>query len=265
MPALSDHLENKLLDHLLGGGDYSPASTHYVALYTAAPSDSGGGTEVSGGSYARSAMANNTSTWPTAAAGTKSNGSAITFPTATANWGTVTHFGIRDASSGGNLLAWGALTSSAVVNNGDTIAFDAGSLIISLGGALGNSVRNGLLDLAFGAVSYTRPSSVYAALFTAPPNAGGGGTEISGGAYSRVTISNNGSNFPAASGGSKSNGAQITFPTATGPWGTVTDTALFDSFSGGNILLFGELTASRSISAGNTFRFAASSFTPSLD
>ncbi len=265
MPALSDHLENKLLDHLLGGGDYTPAATHYIALYTAAPSDSGGGTEVSGGGYARAAVTNNLSNWPAASDGAKSNGSVVTFPTASASWGTVTHFGIRDASSGGNLLAWGALTSSALVDTGDTISFDEGGLAISLGGAFGTSVRSGLLDLAFAGLSYARPSTVYAALYTSPPSASGGGTEVATGSYARVAIPNNGSNFPSASSGSKSNGTQFTFPTATSAWGTVTDAALLDSSSGGNILLFGSLTTSRTIASGNTFRFAASAFTPSLD
>jgi hypothetical protein len=266
MSALSDYLENKLLDHLLGGGDYSPAGTLYVALYTAAPSDSGGGTEVSGGSYARTAVTNNTTNFPSASSGSKSNANAITFPTATGSWGTVTHFGILDASSGGNLLAWGALSGGSIApTTGDTVSFDAGALVLSLAGAFGSSVRNGLLDLAFGAVSYSRPSTVYAALFTAPPSASGGGTEVSGGSYARTGITNNTTNFPSASGGAKSNGTQITFPTATAAWGTITDAALFDSLSGGNLLLFATLSASRVINSGNTFRFAATAFAPSLN
>lgn len=265
MAALSDYLENKLLDHLLGGGDYAPAATHHVALFTAAPTDSGGGTEVSGGSYARAALTNNISNWPSASGGLKNNGTTISFPTSSGSWGTVTHFGIYDASSGGNLLCWAALTSSASVASGDTVSFSNNTLQISLGGALGATLRNNLLNLAFGGIAYTRPSTVYAALYTAPPSAGGGGTEVSGGAYARVSVANNGTNFPSASSGSKSNGAQISFPTATGSWGTVTDAALFDAASGGNLLLYGTLSASRSIAAGNTFRFAASAFTPSLD
>ena len=132
MGSKGDFLENKVLDHVLGGGDYSRPATVYVALYTATPSDSGGGTEVSGGSYARVAVTNNSTNWPAASGGSKSNGTAITFPTPSANWGTVTSFGILDASSGGNLLYWGALAANKTINNGDAAPqFAAGALTIT--------------------------------------------------------------------------------------------------------------------------------------
>lgn len=132
MGSKGDYLENKLLDHVLGGGDYSRPATVYVALYTATPSDSGGGTEVSGGSYARVAVTNNSTNWPAASGGSKSNGTAITFPTPSANWGTVTSFGILDAATSGNLLYWGALSASKTINNGDAAPqFAAGALTIT--------------------------------------------------------------------------------------------------------------------------------------
>ena len=127
----SDYLENKILDHVLGGGDYTRPATVYVALYTVAPTDAGGGTEVSGGSYARVAVTINSTNWPAASSGSKSNGTAISFPAATANWGTVVAFGIFDAASGGNLLYWGTLSASKAVNNGETASFAAGQLTIS--------------------------------------------------------------------------------------------------------------------------------------
>jgi hypothetical protein len=102
-----------------------------VALFTANPSDSGGGTEVTGGSYARVSVTNNTTNWPNASSGSKSNGTAITFPTATANWGTVTAFGIFDASSAGNLLYWGTLSASKTVDNGDTASFASSAITIT--------------------------------------------------------------------------------------------------------------------------------------
>ena len=102
----------------------------YVGLLTAAPSDSGGGTEVSGGSYARVAVANTAANWAgtqaaasttvsTGTGGTTSNNGAITFPAPTANWGVVTHTAVYDQATGGNLLFWSALTVSKTVNNGD--------------------------------------------------------------------------------------------------------------------------------------------------
>ena len=127
----SDYLENKLLDHVLGGGDYSRPATVYVALYTVAPTDAGGGTEVSGGSYARVAVTNNATNWPAASGGAKSNGTEIAFPTATADWGTVVAFAILDAASGGNFLYWADLTASKTVSNGDTASFAVGELDVT--------------------------------------------------------------------------------------------------------------------------------------
>ena len=124
----SNYLENKVLDHVLGGGDYSRPATVYVALYTVAPSDTGGGTEVSGGSYARTAVTNNATNFPAASDGEKSNGTEITFETATANWGTVVAFGILDASTSGNLLLWADLTASKTIDSGDTAKFAVGDL-----------------------------------------------------------------------------------------------------------------------------------------
>ena len=130
--SFSNFLELELLDHVFGAAAYTAPATLYVALYTAAPSDTGGGTEVTGGAYARVAVTNNATNFPAAAAGAKANGTAITFPTATANWGTVVAFGILDASGGGNLLAWADLTASKAVNSGDTASFAVNDLDITL-------------------------------------------------------------------------------------------------------------------------------------
>lgn len=135
--SFSNVYEGLVLDHLfggidLGGPDLERPATVYVALFTAAPTDSGGGTEVSGGSYARVAVTNNATNWPEASFGVKSNGTAITFPTATASWGTVVAVGIYDASPSGNLMIWGNLTTSKAVASGDTPSFAAGALEFSL-------------------------------------------------------------------------------------------------------------------------------------
>ena len=127
----SDYLELELLDHVLGGGDYSRPATVYVALYTVAPTDAGGGTEVSGGSYARVAVTNNDTNFPAASGGAKANGTEITFPTATDDWGECVAFAILDAASDGNFLYWGDLTTSKTVNNGDTAKFAVGDLDVT--------------------------------------------------------------------------------------------------------------------------------------
>lgn len=107
-----------------------PKRPLYFALFTAAPSDSGGGTEVSGGSYARAQLDPTDANWNAASGGNglTDNAAVITFPAPTANWGVVTHVGVFDRATGGNLLFHGALTTSKTINNGDAApTFPAGS------------------------------------------------------------------------------------------------------------------------------------------
>ncbi len=154
MAALSDFAENKLIDWLLraqaigitgatAAAGTGPA-TVYVALLTAAPSDTGGGTEVSGGSYARVAVTSSLANWAgtqsagsttasSGTGGTTSNNGAVTFPSPTANWGAITHFAVYDAATTGNELFWGALTTPKTVNNGDAApSFAAGALTFQM-------------------------------------------------------------------------------------------------------------------------------------
>ena len=126
MAGFSNYLETKVLEHVFGGSAYTAPGTLYVALFTAAPSDTGGGTEVSGGSYARQTAAF------TVSGDTGSNTSAIEYATATADYGTVVAMGVFDASTSGNLLAYGTLTTSKTVSNGDVFRFNAGAIDITL-------------------------------------------------------------------------------------------------------------------------------------
>lgn len=137
--ALSDYLENKLIDHVFRGQAYTAPVTIYVELYTSACSDSARGTEVSGGSYARASLAASLANWAgTQAAGsttassgtggTTSNNAAISFATPSAGWGLVTHVGLSDASTAGNMLICIALTTSKTINSGDTVSFPIASL-----------------------------------------------------------------------------------------------------------------------------------------
>jgi hypothetical protein len=142
MSAMSDFLENRIIDQLFRGQAAPTTTTLHVGLLTTAPSDTGGGTEVSGGSYGRVAVTSSLANWAgtqsagstvasSGSGGQTSNNAAITFPTPTAGWGTVTHFGIYDASTGGNLLFWGALTIAKTINQADTVTFPAASLSIT--------------------------------------------------------------------------------------------------------------------------------------
>jgi len=131
--SFSNYLETHLLDQIVGKTDYT-MPTAYVALFIGDPTDAGtGGAEVSGGNYARVSTAG--TDWNAAASGSISNAEDITFPEATADWGEIDYFAIYDASSGGNLLASGALDTSKTVSSGDTPKFAGGTpgaLVITL-------------------------------------------------------------------------------------------------------------------------------------
>ncbi len=127
----SDYLENKVLDHVLGSTSYTKPANVYLALYTVAPTDAGGGTEVAGASYVRLALTNNATNWPAAVNGSKSNGIDFVFVTAGEAWSTVVAFGLFDAQNAGNLLYWGTLNSSKQIDAGDTPIFRAGTLVVS--------------------------------------------------------------------------------------------------------------------------------------
>ncbi len=130
MGSLSNYAENKILDHLMGKTSYA-MPTIYVALSTADPLETGAGlAEPSGNGYARQATAGDD--WNAAASGATDNASAIVFAEATGSWGTLTHFALFDAISGGNMIGYGALTVSKVVTSGDTVSFAAGALDATL-------------------------------------------------------------------------------------------------------------------------------------
>ncbi len=129
MAALSDYAEKLVLDWLMTNGSATRPTAWYVALYTAAPNDAGGGTEVSGSGYSRQAV---TFDAATSGAGTTSNTGAVTFTAAGGDWGTITHVGIFDASTAGNLLWHGALTTSKTIADGDTLEFSIGNIDLTV-------------------------------------------------------------------------------------------------------------------------------------
>jgi hypothetical protein len=129
MSAASDYLENALLDHVLKNTAYSQPATLYLGLFTASTGleANSPSAEVSGGSYARK-----TAAFAAAAGGSAATSGTITFDTATDNWGTITHVAVMDAITSGNVLFWGAVTTSKVIENGDTFQVSSGNLTISL-------------------------------------------------------------------------------------------------------------------------------------
>ena len=126
MSSFSDYLENELLDHVFRNSALTSPTAVYAALYTVAPTDAGGGTEVSGNGYARQSI-----TFGAASGGAIANTADVDFMASGGNFGAIIAVGIFDASSGGNLLAWDAV-SSTTINDGDTFRIATGDLDITL-------------------------------------------------------------------------------------------------------------------------------------
>ncbi len=127
MAEFSNYLENKVLDHVLRNTSYTSPTTVYVGLFTSDPTDAGSGTEVSGGSYARQALS-----VTTASGGIVTSSADVTFPQATASWGTISHIGVLDALTSGNLLMHTPLTTAKTIDNGDILKITSGNLTVTL-------------------------------------------------------------------------------------------------------------------------------------
>lgn len=124
---MSNHLENALINATLRNTSYTSPATVYVALFTTDPTDAGSGTEVSGGSYARTSV-----TFAAPSNGASASNADCTFPTCTSTWGTVSHIGLFDASTSGNLLYHTPLDTSKLIETGDIFKIASGSLTVTL-------------------------------------------------------------------------------------------------------------------------------------
>jgi hypothetical protein len=129
MAEMSNYLENALLNATLNATTYTAPATVYVSLWTSDPTDAGSGTEVSGGSYARTAVSFATAS---GTSGNVLNDADVTFPTATASWGVVGWIGINDAATSGNLLYHTALDTSKTIDSGDIFKISTGNLSVTL-------------------------------------------------------------------------------------------------------------------------------------
>jgi hypothetical protein len=130
MGAATNYLELKLLDHSLGTATYTKPTTVYLSLHTSDPGETGStSAEISTSStaYARQSI-----TFAAAASGSAASNATVTFSAATASWGTITHIGINDASTAGNMLYYGAVTTSKAIDTGDTFQVTSGNLTIAL-------------------------------------------------------------------------------------------------------------------------------------
>lgn len=131
MSSFTDHTESLVLTWLLTNGTATRPTAWYVGLFTAAPSDTGGGTEVTGNAYAR--VATGTMTISGTSPTTATNAAAIEFAAASGgNWGSIGWAAIFDAETSGNMIAWAALSTARTINDGDVLRIPAGDLDVTL-------------------------------------------------------------------------------------------------------------------------------------
>lgn len=265
MSQATDFLEQALTDHLFDLASYSAPATMYLALFTAMSSgETGTGTEVTGGSYARLAITNDATSW-SRTSNVITNDNLLTFVTASANWGDATHWALMDASSSGNMLIYGEFDDPVTINNGSTFRVAAGQLSITYN-AKSTYAAGKLLDHLFGVASFSVPTDQYIALFTAAPTDAGGGTEVSasGTDYAREQVANDASGWSRTSS-TVSNDNDIEWAEATASYGTVVAVAAFDASTVGNMLWWATKTPSETVGIGSIFAFASGALTYTLD
>lgn len=126
MSKMTNYLENALVNHVLRATPFTSPTNIYIGLFTSGPQEDGSGTEVSGGSYERQLV-----TFSAPNNGTTYNTNVISFPIATADWGTIVGFGLFDAQSGGNMLLYGTLVQAKTINVGDQFVINIGNLTVT--------------------------------------------------------------------------------------------------------------------------------------
>lgn len=271
MGSLTNYAEGKLIDHACGTA-YTAPSTVYLALATADPGEAATGASMNevanSGSYARTAI-----TFGAAASRKVEQSGAVTYPTASGSWGTVTHWAIVDSATygAGNALAYGAFSVSKSVVTGNTPAVPTAEVDVEITtGGGSNYLVHKLLDLMFRNQAFTAPATHYAALTTATisdTSTGSTITEPSGNGYTRKAISANGGSSPAwtlASGGAVENGATVDFGTASGSWGTIVATCTCDASSAGNMLFYDNGVTDQPVGLNDTTSFASGAWDASL-
>jgi hypothetical protein len=245
MSELTDYTEGELIKHICRTGSFTKPSALYLALFSAAPGEAGGGTEITGGAYPRKALNPSDSNWSDQAGGNgqTSNLVQVTFDAPSSNLGQATHLGILDALTGGNLLTYSPLTNARNINNGAPAPYFAvGDLVVTISGC-SNYLKGEIIKHIFRTGSFTKPSALAIALYTTNPTDADSGTEVSTGNYGRVSNNPADANWtaPAAGDGHTENVGVLTHPTPNGSWGTIPNWGLRDAPTAGNLLFHGAM------------------------
>lgn len=243
--SLSDYLENKALNHLLGGVAYVRPTAVQLDLFTSVPDDSGAGGAVvpPGNGYpGRLHVANTRLNFPPAANGLKRNGTSLPIGTPTGEgWGEVVGVGTYD--EGGNFLAFYELLDPHACAPGIPVHVPAGAMRLALNGTWDVATANGMLDHLLGGPDFVPPDSWYYALLA-------GSVELAGDGYTRFLAPNDTANFPDAVAGSTYNGQSLVFGPATADWLTADRYALSTQPTGGTFSLLADLANSASAAEG---------------
>lgn len=247
MGTLSTYLVNKLLDHTLGSPDFAPPANIFLAAFVAG---------VESAQIARKSVAVNSTNFPAASARTITLNVAQSFAAASADAGAVDEIRIFDASSGGNELARDALTAAVTVNNGGILTVGVGQLsVVCATGVFSDYLAHKLLNLAFAGTAFTRPATVFMSGWVGNPQ--GAGTQ---GTNARASVTNNSTNWPAASARAKSLAVLQDAGAEVG--GSTCDyVAIHDASSAGNLLFSGLAVAPIVLSSGNHLEFRPSETT----
>ena len=271
MGTLSDYATTKLVDHVFKTA-YSPVATLYIALCTAAPTAASTGSTITQTNYTGYTRASFTASSFNAAATRKIvQALDITFPQASSVSGSnITHYAICDASTAGNMLAFGSFNSSWNVVSGNTPKVAAAQIEISIGASSGAGFTDysvhQMLNLMFRNVAWSTPStSIHFGLTTATlTDSSTSGTEPSGNAYAREPVP--ASSFDAASAGVTTNNTAITFDTPSGTWGTITSIIIMNALTTGNMLAYDNSNVvDQIVNSGDTVQISIGAFDCNLD
>lgn len=279
MGSLSDFAENGFLNHLFGTA-FTPAASLYIALCTADPTDTATGASMNeaanSNNYGRKAI-----TFAAANSRAVAQTGVVTFNQASGSWGTITHWAIVDTATygAGNVLAYGAFSSSFAPVSGNTPSIASGQVTVTISAVSNHGfttyLANKMLDLMFRNVAYAQPATYVALLDGAGADADTtlttSGKECAGTAYARVLVNKAGGASPAwnaVASGATDNANAVTFPTVgAGGWSTVVGAAIVDggTLDAGNVLAYdNDNVVDQTPAAGDTVSFAIGAFDVSL-
>lgn len=270
MGTISIYLANALLDHVFNHSIYNSPATVYLGLSTSDPHNNGSGISEPSNGYSRQPI-----TFEAAENRRITQDGEVQFPVATADWGVITHWFLSDAATGGNMLAYGSLSSSRTISAGNVAIILSGQIYVEFNtGYISDYLSNRLLDFVFRNQSYTPPST-YIVLTTATINDNDTGatiTEPSGNGYSRALVAPNSDTtasviWNVVSSGAINNADDITIgPASGGSWGTVVATAVVDNSTAGsgNVLFYDNDMSDQEVEDGDICIFSSEDFNISL-